>query len=415
MLDDHQSTHPPASPSPPLDARTLSLTTERLRSALGALIAEFPQRARSMGGMARWLGVSKASAQRLVEALTPTHDPTDALRRLPGTAALTAIVTAAERRGVDPAHITRARAAIDQYAVLVRTHARSQRAFNQLLSVGVGQAAPRLPTRAERRALHAAAVAVSGESLGVKSVIAFVDPSPSSPNNLRVRSLVSLLEARRRTFARPLVASLIAGWWSNVRTERASTRTDVGAPAAEVVEPLCTAPVRPVPVVSADAHTALLIDFPDTPDAEGWLGPLDVAMWFAHDRVNHPLTDPRARLSAAARIHQPTRLLVHDIFLHRSLADHLRPRVSAVSMVALPGDLPGVETDALWFERFPDATDIQRLPPGLAPCPGCQRHLKLTQHAVERAGINTDDFEVFRCRVEFPAWQLEYRVDFPPI
>jgi hypothetical protein len=410
-------------PPPPIDTATLTQLANRLRSAFADLIVQFPTRARSMGGMASWLGVSKSTAQRVCEGISPERSPIDALRRLPGPQAMRAVVdSATQRLGATDATLAAA-AAVEQFEHTIATTSRSRQAFVDLLSMGLGDTHAAMPTKAERRALYAAALKVSGESLNAKSAVSIIEPLAKG-DLLRESILVTMLGARRRSFARPVVASILAGWWS--RENRGGVWTGdlrLSSPAktsthsldAHIVDQFCTGALRPIRLEGKDSRTALLIDFPDSPDRDNWLGPLDVCVRYESKSPNNPLANPTARICAAVRIHQPTQLLVHDIYVHNSLASRAVPTPGLFSFAATPGDLPGSSASSDWFERLPDDTRVMVLGAGARAQPSaeCPRHYELARHAIEAAKINPEHYMGYRVLVEFPIWQGEYRINFP--
>lgn len=408
-------------PLAPLDVATLTQISDRLRAAYSQLVEQFPPRARSMGGMAAWLGVSKSTAQRVYEGIASNRSAIDALRRLPGPSALRAVAESARNRLGEVDQVTAALAAVEQFEHVISSTSRSRQAFVDMLSMGIGDASAAMPTKAERRALYAAALKVCGESLNVKSAVSIIEPG-SKPSMLTESVLVGMLGARRRSFARPVVASLLAGYWSRASSPgnwagelKQSGREGKNELQAEIVDKFCTGAVRPVKLEGIDSRTALLIDFPDTPDRDNWLGPLDVAVRFRSPNTPNPLHDAKARLCAAVRIQQPTQLLVHDIYLHESLASKTVPEPGLFSFAALPGDLPGSGPGSNWFERLPDDTKVMVLGAGAiaANCEQCPRHTELAAHAISTAKIDTRAYIGYRCLVDYPVWLGEYRVNFP--
>lgn len=406
----------------PLDVATLTQISDRLRAAFSQLVEQFPSRARSMGGMASWLGVSKSTAQRVYEGLDRKRSPIDALRRLPGPVALRAVVESSRQRLGETDAVLVSAAAIEQFEQLISSTSRSRQAFVDMLSMGIGDSSSAMPTKSERRALYAAAIKVCGESLNAKSAISIIDPIAKS-SLLRESVVVSLLGARRRPFARPVVASLLAGWWSRENSagswsgdlQPSNTKESKSGLIAQIVDQFCTGAIRPVKIEGIDSRTALLIDFPDTPDRDNWLGPLDVSIRFEVKSTSNPLVEPRARICAAVRIAQPTQLLVHDVYVHHSIAARSVPTPGLFSFGALPGDLPGSGPGSDWFERLPDDTKIMVLGAGAvaASCDLVPRHTEIARYAIEAAKINPKDYVGYRCLVEFPVWMGEYRVCFP--
>ncbi|MDX2149032.1 MAG: hypothetical protein SFZ23_16080 [Planctomycetota bacterium] len=409
-----------------IDPLVLRLVAERLTSTLRALLAEFPDTARSLGTMAAWLGVSKSSVQRMMEGLEVGLSPVDVLMRMPGPEALRQIVRAvSEHLGAQTT--APSGAAVEEYDRLIRSTSRSRSRFLERIQALDPATSGGAPSIADRRALMLAAQRVCGESLGAKSSIAFVWPDAQRPERLRVGILSAGLEARRRPSARPLAPFLVSRWWTSagaLRKNRSGGGTLDAGPddspddsghlsTPRVLTRHCSAPLRSVQAGQPSAHNALVLDMPVTPGPDGWLGPVDFAVLFDRSWTKSPLHDPSARLSFAARISSPTRLLVHEVFVHRLIATRAVPVLGVYSLSAPPGDLPGSQPNSDWFERLPDDTPLTRMPMSeVAPCLECPAHTTLARDALAELQIDPRDFLSYRCVVSFPIWQTEYRVNF---
>ena len=92
---------------------------ERLQSEFRTLVREFPLDARTIGGMSRWLGVTKPICQRLLRSIRHRSDPLAALSFVPGVRGLRQFVQATQERGCDAGCVAGATAAIDRYEVLI--------------------------------------------------------------------------------------------------------------------------------------------------------------------------------------------------------------------------------------------------------------------------------------------------------
>ncbi len=397
--------------------------------------------------MSTYLGVSPATCQRLLEALNPVREPASVPLRLPGPAALEQVLAGARKRsaegGVGLETLALARAGVEQYDQFIRAHARSQRSLLSLIAEhgsvpgmqrsSAEDAGP--PGVKQRRALTEAAIAATGESVDVKAIVTLVQPSASLPGMLEISSMVSSVGVRRRGFARPFTPAVLGSWWnapSNGSGDGPRAASEMGW---TLVESMSSVSVKPVLLSKGGGRVALVADFGDDVRVQGdalegdasgnggaadparWRGPADVTLQFLGHAVADPRQDPHARLSLAARIGQPTRLLVLDVLVHSSLVGLGSPVLGVFSQGAPPGDLPGSSPDEHWHERFPEDTRLVLLG-GMggdgARCREHPRQVELVAHLLASQQLDARKFVGFRCLCEFPLWQAEYRMNFLP-
>ena len=397
---------------------------ERLLSAFGRLIAALPPHARGISGMSRHLGVHKATCQRVVEAVTKCDQGLSAFVRLPGVAALRALLAACRRRAVDPARIETCEAAVDRWDAEMSARSVSQRGLVDLISAlrdAPGAAAADLTERRaleQRRALYTAARKLTGEDVETKVGIGIIEPiaggSGSAARRFRVTAVVALLGVRRSAFARPIAPFVIAG--SHDPLPLGSPQRPMRAtPSFQLLHEFSTAGLHAVRLAESDARTLLVVDTDGAPGGDG--SPVDVAVMFSSEMT----LPPNVRLSAAARITQPTRTLLHDVYIRSSLATRAHPTVACLALTATPGDRPGGGPDQCWHERFPESVEPEplRVPqintsgaparPGTRRPPIDQLAAALAARAFADRGIDPDRLKGWRTRVAYPVWQSEYR------
>ena len=404
---------------------------DRLRSAIRALINALPDEEQGISAMSRYLDVHKATCQRIVEGIERSGDGAAALVRFPGVAGLRLVVEAAQHRGVPSATAEAALSAIAGYEELLSQNGKTQRGLVQLVSSlrrnidDSGQADdPASPTRS-RRALFEAAREVSGEEVDVKAACSLMMPHPSDPKRLFVCVISSLNGVRRQLFSRPIVPFVLGASWS--RSFAGATRSRPSNPSPdlptfELLPDFSTPNLNLVKLEAADARTLLLVDLKKPADAPHTgasrrgvtLGPADVAVRFTTTAKPNPVHVPGAWLDTAGRITQPTRLLVIDIYVHTSLIADRVPVVGCYSLAAPPGDSVQGTPDQCWHERFPEYPQLQKLSRSrdVIHCPEFPRQVTLSERLFASNDIAPDHFAGFRCVVEYPLWQSEYRVYF---
>lgn len=402
---------------------------DRLRSAFRQLVEGLPPSARNISGMARWLGVHKATCQRIVEGLDPGRDGLSTFSRLPGVDGLRMLVTACAGRGVRPDLIAAAAAAVDEYAQLLETHGRTQRGLVRVIeSLRIEAAGPagkpdREMAEDQRKALFDGARRVTGEEMRGKATVAIVRPNPGDPSRLEAFLYSRLVGVRRYSFSRPVVMSILSGWWAHLHdssgVESAEARPAGVAPEEppfSLIEDFSTTGVRPVNIGSADARTLVVVDLENVPsDGEGQ-GPVDVTGRFHSATMPNPVWDSTSRLNVATRIARPTRAMLMDVYVHADLGT-LSPQLACYSVCAPPGDARDGGPDHCWFERFPESAEIRTLGRGGADAPAFgrvgsafARHEELVRFAFARDGLDASQFTGYRTEVAYPIWQSEYRM-----
>lgn len=413
-----------------------------LISTISKVIASMPPEARGISGMARWLGVHKATCQRVVEGVQLSEGGLTAFIRFPGVRALRQFLSTCESRGVDAEVVAAARAAVDQFAQVLEQHDVSQRGLVDLIAsmrargtqVGGGEQAggpgedslARKRSEEQRRALFGASRGLTGEEVELKAAVAVMWRSPIERDRVRVAVISSLRGIHRQRTARPIVPFILSGPETHPTNRGEARATDATTHA--LIERFSSTAVRTVKLPSGHARTLLVADTDGSP-VRGHSG-LDVTVMFRSDTPLNPLAHRDARLSAAVRIVQPTRQLVSRVYIHRSLLASARADVGVYSMAAPPGDGPSGSPDECWYERFPESPVVGVLDESTI----VREHSRERDHPTTRFGFGADgvsrwvaalstyvfgtnslreqDFRAFEVRERYPVWQTEYRVSF---
>jgi hypothetical protein len=399
---------------------TLQRLGERLTAAYARLIEELPKDARGISGMARYLDIHKATCQRVVEGTTSSADAIEALARFPGIKALRQHLEACERRGMSAAVLDPCAAAITQMeAELESRHLSRQGLIDFLASLryqseGASSSLQDRRATEQRRSLHNAAKGLCGEDLEAKVAIGVIMPSKKRPDRLEITLVSAMLGVAREPFARPIAPFVLNGWHDQFETiGPGKGRRPAGEePRFALLEEFSTAGLRTSRLAGDDARTLLVVDTESTtPGAT-----VDVAIMFSSDAARNPLVIPGARITAAARIIQPTHLLISDTYVHTSIASEA-PRIACMALTAPPGDAPGGGLDECWYDRFPDTPRLMLLDPSASIGARATRAERITQRLTdflfrtvhEQLGLNVRELVGHRCIVKYPIWQSEYR------
>ena len=402
---------------------------DRLRASFRTLVDGFPPNARNISGMSRWLGVHKATCQRIVEGLDPGRDGLTAIARFPGTEGMRGHIAAASEHGVTSDLIHNATAAVEEYESLLAHFGHTQRGLVRIIeSLRMEAAGPdgqpdRELAEDQRKSLFDGAKRVTGEEMRGKGVVVILRPRADQPSRLAATMYTMLSGVRRHTFSRPVVSFMYSGFWSHSEEARPSSVQEERLP-YQLVPEFSTAGLKTVRIDSKDARTLVVVDLESVErDSEG-LGPADACIKFHSLAIPNPVWDEQARLNVAARISSPSRALVMDVFLHHSIASNVLPVVGSYALSAPPGDSPEGGPDQCWYERFPDSPELKQLgrANGTRARTLLPRQEELIAYALRDATspgagalpgpIDPAEYLGYRCETTYPIWQSEYRLYF---
>lgn len=366
--------------------------------------------------MSRWLGVHKATCQRVVEGVNKSRDELESFSRFPGIDGLRNHLKACEGRGVDPERVGAAAAAIDEYQQFLNDAHLTQRSLIAELARFRGRS-PEAQGDAEiaaaeqrRRALFEAARELSGEEIAVKSVVAVLSLDPSGKAMLCTTVGSRQSGIVHRAFARPIAPFQLTTWKARFAPSRApSAQGQEPSAPYRIIERLTTDSLRINTIDAAAGRTVLVAEPPSRPET-GEPMPVDIAIVF--DSISRVHPDPEAVLNVAARVTEPTRALVLDVYVDSALDLNLTPGVQCVTLAAPPGDMPGVDASSLWHERLPEWPTLQVLTKRAGPAASAlhDRQHDLAVETLAAAGVDGSRCTLYRCEVRFPVWQSEYRM-----
>lgn len=388
---------------------------DRLIAAWRQLLESLPSNAQGISALARFLNLPKGTCQRVVEGAMSSKDGLHAYARFPGPEALRSVAEACARTLPDDAAVgvaaDGALSATAKFASTLEEMGLSQRglidAIAKARASDAGSAVREDRQRIERRALFTAAANVTGEHLDAKVAVGVYLPSEKS-GRMRVQVALAFRGIRREPGARPVVPFIYAGYWDHpappVRKAPAGTP---GGAQWEVIEDLSTAGLRAERIAGEQDRTLLVVDTEHVPMTKRGV---DIAMRFASDAPLDPRGSSMAKLVPSVRIMQPTRALVHDMYIHRDLLVGRKPRAACFSLSAPPGDGPGGSYHECWYERFPDRVAATRMK--RSPLADTYADVLEVLAAQAIGDVDPADLIAFRCTVAYPLWQSEYRVYF---
>lgn len=391
----------------------VSKALTRLRGALAEVIAAVPEDIAKGADLHRALQIDRKLSWRVFKVASAA-DPVAVGPHVPSRASMSTFFKAARKRGVPKTLIETASRVATDFEALVVAHAGDRATFDSMVSALAGDESAeqidlmhrRLAFRGQRHILGAYA----------KTRLKFVAIQPNEdPMWLDVMHVEGFVGLRRLRGDAPLVVSY------------SGARNDDGSPLIVRREPL-----EPV---SGPHGMALLRQFcseplPEFRFVEAGPGFMKGEL-IAHDVGNRtavtcveghvmPAALPRYReegnvLSGTiATVRTPCEVLVLDLLLRRNTYGPVKPTafVHAEHLGEMAWDTAIQER-----HRLPGNPRVDYLGrgPSVLHTPDVPRYAELGRYVFERIGWDGDEFDVYRCRIEYPVMpsSVVLRFDLP--
>jgi hypothetical protein len=383
-----------------------------LRAALKALMAGIPNTAqiRKPVELQKALGIHNKLAWQ-VHRIATAPDPLVEVTNVPGSAAMTRFLEAAGKRGVPKKIIAATAQAHRELDELVRTHAEDRSAFDSMIGALAHEDAAEITVQQRRAAFKA-----QSTILGVQAqmhlalfIMKLNDDDPSQLDTAVVRGMIGLRRFRRD-----------ASWTiATIKVENDDgTVTSIGGeePIAPIEESaglgllpqFCSSPLptmRHMP--RADGGVSVVVE----PSGLGTKSAVTCLLGHVFRKCQ-----PRYRsgsdvhAGSCVNVRTPCEILLNDVLVQRGLFRETPPtffacsdhRGDVLSVLQRPQDRLPIREDVLAIGR-----GISRL-----HTPEMPSYAELARYVFERLGWNPDEFDVWRCRVEYPVMPSSVVVQF---
>jgi hypothetical protein len=392
-----------------------------VRDSFADIIDNLPERIRRASQLGRALDLDRKLAWKVTK-VARTRDVFAVVEHLPGGSGSELFLKAAEKRGITPAMIQSARAALAGFERLIDTHAGDRaslemmaRAFSRDASDGAGG------ELAHRKSAFLGNSATWGVQARAQLSVNIIAPS-SDPDRVDIALLSGLIDLRRlrpkvawvvarmgfvssegkpqppvppdanreqrRAFADSYRIPLLSEFCSDPPPDLRASVTDNGMIEIELVEGPVGDTGSLTCIFSGEPFRAIGSRF-STPGGPGGPG----------GHGNPGSGDSRAHLNAHVRT--PSTMLIHDLLVHQDLFGPLRPEAAVYSEVHRE-----VRSAATRDERYrlPVTLSVQPLGRG----PDVMRTLdvprlpQMIQHICTRLGWDPQAFDAYRLQMPYP-------------
>ncbi|MEZ6015511.1 MAG: hypothetical protein R3F49_10380 [Planctomycetota bacterium] len=365
-----------------------------VRRHLAAVIEALPGPIARASELQHLLGIDKALGWRVFNAVQCV-DAFAAARYLPGSGGLRSFLRAARRKGAPEPLLSAVEEAARALDRIAREHAGDRKRFDMLLAAHSHEGRQAADLVHRRKAFEGNCY-VWGASADVLLRSAFIAPSatPGFADMANLRGLVGL-ELLRPALRWPIAQT--APVQDDLRTPRSAvveSLYDIETPSSEeaaifLSDPSLKIEARATPEGSRQYSLVL--------DDVGRVGAATCVTGDVVRCVGNLAPEDGSRLAGAlVAVTCPARLLIFDLFLHRSLFSAANPEVVVRGELGLAQgphehSLPVTEQ----CERIGVATDV------LAACE-VPRYGAMRDFVFQRLGWDPAEFDVHRLRVEYP-------------
>jgi hypothetical protein len=380
----------------------------RLKSEMGRVIHERFGSGIIAADLARHLTLNHQLCYKLLVALRSTGDAAQALRVFPGTEGITQVLQALAK-SIPADKLLGPQAALEDYVNLLRQAGGSQRKLIAWLehqgepTESQGEIASDIVRT--RQLFFESAAAMRGQWAEFTANIQIAHPTPGDTQTMMKAFAMAKIGIHRASHSMPIVSKVII-----TPDEQRDGRIDLQPTpgSREVYARFSSNPLPPI-VPRVQGHSALVCFDPD----RTLQGPIDIVIGpFYSQGLLLPSASPARTHNTSSTISLPTRRMVKDVYMHRTIAAGLVPQAGAF-VVGSEGMLMG-DPASRWYDRFPGTIEIRLLGRGLgqAACEHYARHAELTACLFESTGWNPEDFVGYRCNIEYPICYAQYVMSF---
>ncbi len=322
-----------------------------------------------------------ASLRKLITPIRNAAPPSRQARE-DAAAALTALESAATELGGPRRFKLRVRQALEQQ--------RRDRSTGPISRAEISGADP-------ARLMHAASASIAGSESRAKVRVNIVWPDPTHPTRFNNALAGGAIGTTHRPGGMPMYGFTDLGTLNDAAEPGRLTTTLT--PLARWSTPQLATTTRHTP----DGGSVVVVNDHRASGHDG------VNLILANLTQFHPDT-PSLFLSLVSPILTPSRRLVADVYLERSLAARLTPKagvfINTPAVLADPADT--------WRTQIPQRIPVEALGPGFtrAQTDAWEEHDALTTDLATRAGVNPANLVGYRIDVAYPLWGMAYCVWF---
>lgn len=387
---------------------------ERIKNGLANLVEDFPNHAKTITGMSKWLAANKSTCQRMVETINKAVDGLEVIHSLPGPAGLKGFIDLAEEKSINPKLIDDARSVVQRFENLIYEYSRSHSALKKLIQESSSTSTEKAGSKKDNRlALHNSIQNITGESMDHSLFACILKENDKDSKYIQQYTLSYFEGCQSTESSRPVMfpVSPCEGGIELGKPEVISNLEEKGsdlAPASVIKELTSPAILDRADEFSYD-DTWVVVPTPS--DSKSSLN-IGVIKHYPKDQLG-PFHGGKKASCIGAHIRYPTKKLYIACFLEKKFAMR---SVANAGIYSSGSQLHNMisSPDALWYDRFHDEAEL------VLSSADADFNEKfdypiandLIEQLFSMSQCNRDDYTCFLMRVDYPIWSTAYRIYF---
>ena len=383
----------------------------RLRGALAELLAALPGNVSNGPDLRRVLKLNNKLCWRVIKVATASN-PLDAAIHVPSATNMKTVLKAASARKVPRARRDAVAKAVADFEKLVETHAGDRSSFDSMVSaLGDDPAAIDLT---HKRAAFRANSHICGMQAETQLNCCFLHPA-QDPGMLDIATLRGGLNLRRmRPDATWIVAEArTADNDGVVRREIVREPLDPSQATTHGLAPLrafCSEPLPRFSTVGGQGGFVL------GELAGNRVGNASAITCITADVVRNAASccqdEHNTHGELVAGVHTPCHALIHDVLIFKGMFGAISPGVCVYDDYWRKMSRGATVPEAVTLATHEEVSRLGQ-GPSVLPTPDVPRYAEMARYAFARLGWDGEQFEVYRCRVEYPVMHSAVVVRFP--
>jgi hypothetical protein len=385
---------------------------QSLRTALGEVIAAIPGAGsiKRATDLQRVLGIRSTLAWQVFRVATASN-PVEEGRSVPGATALERFLNAAALRGVPSSRIDDVKAAFEKFEETVRTYAGSRAAFDSMIGGLTEDGSESLDLMHKRNAFRACSHFVGARARATLAC-GIVGPAAENSKLLQmvvIKGLMGLSTQRKNaSWGLSSIRHVNVADGSLLADEGLFPLDPTGAiRGVSFFREFCTQPMPRFEVITQGDGTLNVLVNGELIDQQSTVNlVLGFVVKGLHAEVDSIEGD---KLGLVAVVRTPSEVLIHDSLVRRDICPPFSPQIEVTHDISgrTHGELHReherlqMRENVVYLGRGADVLETEEVP----------RYPEMMRTAMAKVGWDPNDFDVYRCRVEYPVVPSSIRVE----
>jgi len=396
------------------DFIALNRTGENFKSVLNSLFLQFPQSARSISGLSKWLDYNKSNCQRILNALQKSKNGKEVLTLLPGISGLDEFIVKLKETQLQKQHILELENVVQAFYHQIKLYAKSHAHLKRLLDDNEPNKESQtvsLSAQQKRNQHYLCSKQLLSSSIKTLFSCYVLTENQNNKEFLQEVAMITKVGIERSKASPPFVQ-----FYTHPNPEGfiapenvcSNSKIDTSKFQIGIVDEFSDEKLAPAYSSFSASNSGIVFNDLDTE------GPFDASFLFSNpDELANPLVHQSKCSSTSISIKSPTEKLVMMVFLEKKLDMRSSVNVGCYSnnQRVEEGKLRASD---MWTERLPEFPELNVLHSSSERArviDGLQVG-EMSDYLFNYSNLNKEDFVCYMMEVEYPIWSSTYRIYF---